>query len=293
MKKILGIGILVLVVAVFCGVYVLTRNSQEETTIPEATPSETPDYKDIEISIDGQKISLVDGYAEEETAPGSASRTVTRYFGNELYTDLNGDGKDDVAFIVTQETGGTGLFYYAVGAVATESGYVGTDGYLLGDRIAPQSTTLSQNHQHEHVVVFNYAERSPDEPMSASPSVGKSAYLKLDTATLQWGVVEPDFEGEADKPTERYHAQVDRVDVTFEQWEYTQYRLTTNNLVRTGDLNTERGYGDDIDATVYVLDWNKPEGEQMRYVRLTSEPGRLYLLDTNNEIVRNGALILE
>jgi hypothetical protein len=93
--------------------------------------------------------------------------------------------------------------------------------------------------------------------------------------------------------TERYTARVDRVDVVFEHKDYTWYRLTTNGLVREGELNTERGFEDDVDATVYVLNWQKPEGEQLFYVRLTAEPGRLYALDGERKLLRGSALILE
>lgn len=93
--------------------------------------------------------------------------------------------------------------------------------------------------------------------------------------------------------TERYSARADRVDVVFEHKDYTHYRLQTNELMRTGDLNTERGFGDDIDATVYVLNWREPEGAQIRYVRLTSEPTHLYILDSNQEIVRGSRLTLD
>ena len=74
---------------------------------------------------------------------------------------------------------------------------MGSDGYLLGDRVAPQSSNVSQNPSHKYVVVFNYAERAPGEPMTTRPSIGKSAYLKLDPTTMQWGIVEPNFEGES------------------------------------------------------------------------------------------------
>lgn len=93
--------------------------------------------------------------------------------------------------------------------------------------------------------------------------------------------------------TERYSGRIDRVDVVFEHKDYTEYRLTTNGLMREGELNTERGFEDDIDATVYVLNWQKPEGEQMLYVRLTAEHGRLYLLDSERKIVRGSVLNLE
>ena len=129
--------------------------------------------------------------------PGSASKIVTRYFGNELRTDLDGDGDEDVAFVITQETGGSGTFYYAVAALTTDDGCLGSDGYLLGDRIALQSTDLSPNSRHKNVVVFNYGDRAAGESVSAQPTVGNSVYLKLVPETMRWAIVEPDFEGES------------------------------------------------------------------------------------------------
>ncbi len=147
--------------------------------------------------IDGKRVQLVNGVSEVEAAPGSAAKIVTRYFGNELSTDLNNDGRNDVVFIITQVSGATGVFYYAVAALNTEAGIQGSDGYLLGDRIAPQTTELSPNPAHKNVIVVNYADRASGEPMTTLPSVGKSVYLKLDVPNMQWGIVEPNFEGES------------------------------------------------------------------------------------------------
>lgn len=155
------------------------------------------DYKNAEYIIDGQPVRLINGVAETEAAPGSATKIATRYFGNDLKTDLDGDGREDIAFILRQETGGSGVFYYAVAALNTTEGYIGSDGYLLGDRIAPQNITLSPNPRHKFVIVVNYADRAPSDPMTTQPSVGKSAYLKLDVANMQWAIVEPNFEGES------------------------------------------------------------------------------------------------
>ena len=141
------------------------------------------DYKNAEYTIDGNQIIL-----------GGESR----YFGNELITDLNNDGRDDMVFLITHQPGGSGTFFYVVAALNTDAGYIGSEGYLLGDRVSPQTTEVSQNPQHQNVVVVNYADRAPEEPMTAQPSIGKSAYLKLDTESMQWGVVLPNFEGEAD-----------------------------------------------------------------------------------------------
>jgi hypothetical protein len=148
------------------------------------------DPKNAEYMIEGERVKLVGGVAESEFL-------LTKYFGNELTVDLNDDGREDKVFLLTQESSGSGIFYYAVAALNTEGGYLGSDGYFLGDRIAPQTTEVSQNPRHKNVVVVNYADRLPSEPMSTRPSLAKSAYLKLDPMTRQWGIVEPNFEGEA------------------------------------------------------------------------------------------------
>lgn len=149
------------------------------------------DYRNTTFSIEGRDVRLVEG-----TAAGGD--VMTRYFGNDLKTDLNGDGIPDIAFLLTEERGGSGTFFYVVGAVQKPDGtYVGSDGYLLGDRIAPQSIDVSQNPRHKNVIVANYADRAAGEPMTAQPSIGKSVYLKLDTSTMQWGIVVPDFEEES------------------------------------------------------------------------------------------------
>ena len=133
------------------------------------------DPKNATYLIENQPVALAGGRAETEIAPGSASKLVTQYFGNEATGDLNGDGVPDVAFILTQSGGGSGIFYYvAVALGLSGGGYHGTDAVFLGDRIAPQSTEIKNG-----VLTVNYADRKPTDPMTAAPSVGISKYLKV------------------------------------------------------------------------------------------------------------------
>jgi hypothetical protein len=170
-------GILVVGIILVGGFFALNSYIYNEKQVFTAD-----NYKDAEFVIEGERVRL-----------GSD----VRYFGNELFTDLNSDSREDVVFLVTYEPGGSGTFYYAVAVLNTKEGYIGSDGYLLGDRIAPQTTHLSENPIHKNVIVVNFADRNPGEPMTTEPSLGKSAYLKLDIENMQWGIVVPDFEGES------------------------------------------------------------------------------------------------
>ncbi len=126
-------------------------------------------YKVGKYEIDGESFMFVNGVSEVETTPGSASKTIFRYFGNEAKEDLNNDGREDVAFLLTKEGGGSGTFYYVVVALQTEDGYQGTNGMLLGDRISPQTTEIKDGE-----LIVNFADRKKGEAMSVSPSVGVS-----------------------------------------------------------------------------------------------------------------------
>ena len=131
-------------------------------------------FKNASFEIDGKLVQLEDGVAETEIYPGSASKLVTRYFGNVATGDLNFDGVDDTAFLVTQEGGGSGIFYYVVVNYSIADGHKTTNAFLIGDRIAPQSTNIIANELH-----VNFAERYPGEPMTAQPSVGATLLLKV------------------------------------------------------------------------------------------------------------------
>ena len=158
-------------------------------------PSETKtvsDHLNTTYTIEGKEVELISGISEE------SPNVTTKYFGNEVRSDLNEDGLEDIVFLLTQNTGGSGTFYYAVAALQTESGWKGSHGILLGDRIAPQTTEMSQNPVHKGVVVVNYATHASSEAMTDSPSLGKSLYIKLDPASMQFGEVVQNFEGEAD-----------------------------------------------------------------------------------------------
>lgn len=187
-KKVAGCVVLALAVLVG-GFFLLTSYTSDKKQAVAIT-----NYKNAEYIIGGVHVKLKNGISETEVAPGSASKIVTTYFGNEVRHDFDGDGREDVVFLLTQNAGGSGTFYYVVAALDTAQGYVGSEGLLLGDRIAPQTTEMGKG----NVVVVNYADRKPGESFAVQPSAGKSIWLLLDTKSLQFGEVAQNFEGEAD-----------------------------------------------------------------------------------------------
>lgn len=48
-------------------------------------------------------------------------------------------------------------------------------------------------------------------------------------------------------------------------------------------LNTERGYEKDEDATVYILNWDKPEIEQRVFVRKTGNDSTIFEIKSNRK----------
>lgn len=169
-KILIGAVCLVLVIAAVDALFIHKINREDIRSIS---------YKDATYLIDGSFITLNDGYAEMEVAPGAASKITTRYFGNEAKGDLNNDGTQDVGFLLTQETGGNGTFFYVAVALKVDKGYFQTNTIFLGDRIAPQSTEIKDGR-----LIVNYTDRKPSEPRTAKPSVGISKYFKVATTTL-------------------------------------------------------------------------------------------------------------
>jgi hypothetical protein len=176
MNKKIWLIVLVVVVVVGAITYLLIER-QNKVTTPMVGAF---DPLSATYLIENESVTLVNGKAQTPAAPGSAEQVETSVFSQPAVGDLNGDGRSDAAMIITQESGGSGTFYYVVAAIDTASGTVGTNAVFLGDRIAPENIAI-QNGQ----VVVNYADRNPGEPMSTPPSVGVTKYFSLNSSTLQ------------------------------------------------------------------------------------------------------------
>ena len=178
----LGMQYQVLVTQADKGRIVAAELSAQKKNTPHPQPIFSLDYLNATYTIEGQQVSLVNGKAEQEIASSSMTKIVTAMWGNTIYTDVNHDGAQDAVFILTQNTGGSGTFYYVVMALSDikNNKTVGTNGILLGDRIAPQNINIENG-----MIVVNYADRKKSEPMTARPSVGVSRYFTVVNGVLR------------------------------------------------------------------------------------------------------------
>lgn len=174
----IALGVLIIIIAAFFG---LNAYIYEEK---QGDGGLVADYKAATYYLSGAEMHL-----------GEAGLA---YFGNEVRGDLDADGDEDIAFLVTHQPGGSGTFFYLGGAINDGGKYKGTNLMLIGDRIAPQTTEYRDlGAPYGARVIVNYADRAPGEPFTTQPSVGTSLYAKYSPDTNDFGEVAQNFEGES------------------------------------------------------------------------------------------------
>jgi heat shock protein HslJ len=216
---------LVLTIAVLLSITIYKLNNKKDyVPLVNNINNQLNTEHDGTYTINGEKVTLVNGESVVEAAPGSASKITTRYFGNDVKYDFDKDGREDSVFIVTQDGGGSGTFYYVVARLNTINGPQGSYGLLLGDRIAPQSTLMGKG----SIVVVNYADRKAGEDFTVEPSVGKSIWVLLDLNSMQFGEVAQNFEGEADPG---------RMTLNMKKWNWVNTLYSDDKIVKPATLN--------------------------------------------------------
>jgi hypothetical protein len=160
-------------------------------------------------------VQLVNGRAQTPVAPGSGAVVQTAIWGEPNIADFSGDGRDDAALILIQDSGGSGTFYYLAVAIREGDGFRGVDSVFLGDRIDPQRIDISGNR-----ITVRYLDRKTGSAMSVPPSQpGKRTFL-YDSAENHLAIVAEDFGGEADP------ARMNLLMKTW-VWQRTQYNNDT------------------------------------------------------------------
>lgn len=185
------ISIIIIIIGLAISSVYFYKNVKTDTAEPVNNSFES-DPLNTSYRVNQESFTLVDGLAEKEIVPGSASKNKLIVFGEPSFGDIDGDGDDDAVLILVNQTGGSGTFYYAAISVNVDGHYKGTDAILLGDRISPQNFYVEGNK-----AVVNYVKRNFGEDFSVQPSVAESLYMTFDPESFQLIQIATNFEGEA------------------------------------------------------------------------------------------------
>lgn len=178
-KKLVGAIIILLIAG--AGIVWIVRDSMRSAPqgAPPSIPAqETPPYNTTYL-IDGKPVTLVKGKAEEAAAPGSAERIIWEVVEQPVSGQLNGDDKWDAAMLLRRSGTGSGVFYYVIAALFAPEGPQTTEGFLLGDRIVPQSLIVDKGH-----IMVTYLTRAEGESFTDAPSLPVTKMLMVSGKTL-------------------------------------------------------------------------------------------------------------
>lgn len=106
---------------------------------------------------------------------------------------------------------------------------------------------------------------------SSAPEVTEELVEDLPVESPQDPIAELDWE----HPSERFVSSGE-TEVIFEHIDYLQYKLTESEKVTYGNMNTERGFMDESNATTYVLNWDQDQADQKFIVSYSKENIKMY-----------------
>jgi hypothetical protein len=139
-----------------------------------------PDPANATFTVEKSSVTLTNGRAEKEAAPGSASKIVTVLSDKRATGDVDGDGRADTIVVLTQQPGGSGTFYYVAVLLNGAGGVTATPAMLLGDRIAVNGVRLDGS-----TIVVDLLDRASGQPFTASPSVAVAKRFAVAGGALQ------------------------------------------------------------------------------------------------------------
>jgi hypothetical protein len=112
--------------------------------------------------------------------PGAESRPEVDLAQTEpLLGDLDGDGSEEAVVVLTEQTGGSGIFVYLAVVGQSDAGLENLATSLLGDRVAISSMRIEDGS-----LIVNIVTAGPDDPMCC-PTLRQEVSWRLESSELR------------------------------------------------------------------------------------------------------------
>ena len=138
-----------------------------------------PDPSNATFKIERDTITLVNGRAESEAAPGSATKVTTTLADPRMSGDVDGDGRLDTVVVLIYQPGGSGTLFYVAALLNAIGGVTTTPAVVLGDRIKVTGVKLDGR-----TIVVDVLDRTAGQPLTESPSVASTKRFVVDRGAL-------------------------------------------------------------------------------------------------------------
>ena len=165
-----------LAILVIGGLFYFTRNkndSADKVTTPVSKDENfKPNPSNATFTFVDGPITLSNGVIDRSVVPDSNIMEEISLLDDIAYGDINGDKKIDAVTLLARFGGGSGTFIYAGAFVSGPVNYKGSNVVFIGDRINPQSVSISNG-----VITIKYLDRNPDQAFSEEPTIQKTMEL--------------------------------------------------------------------------------------------------------------------
>ena len=138
-----------------------------------------PDPSNATFTIERDTVTLVNGRAEREAAPGSATKITTTLADQRATGDADGDGRPDTVVVLVYQPGGSGTFYYVAALLNGTGGVTATPAVLLGDRIKVTGVKFDGR-----AIQVDLLDRTSGQAMTTPPSVAAVRRFVVDRGAL-------------------------------------------------------------------------------------------------------------
>ena len=156
-----------------CGSTSETTSSNTDSQAEQSSAQAPADPANAGYYIDGIVYTLVNGELEQAIED---STTVNKFklLDFKASGDINKDGTDDVAVVITNDAGGSGTFYYLAIFTSGSSPVIENTSYL-GDRIVVNDITFTNNQ-----FQVKYLDRDSEADMASDPTIEITGIAEMD-----------------------------------------------------------------------------------------------------------------